>query len=316
MKQRGFFLILITGVLLGSCKDFITKKIGNDSVTILAPANNTVTTSNMITFWWEALDGADNYNIQVVKPNFASAQVLVADTNVSGTKLQLSLTPGKYQWRIQGVNGGGGSKYTLYNLTIDSTSNLSGQLVVPLGPATGYVMGGGPITFSWNPVFSADKYEIYISTNPPTDVTLTQQAYTGTFTAGYYTWKVKAINAFSISQYNVPRGFKIDLTKPAAPNTLSVTQTSSLTAVVKDIDTLKWKRPSADVAWDSIYIYSDAGLTAISGTSLLPIAKMPINTLLSAPGSSTVPYWWRVKSIDSVGNTSNFSSTGTFTLAP
>lgn len=313
MKYATFIsLAILTALTISGCKDFIAKDIANDTVTVLAPTDNTVTTSNAITFWWDALDGAESYNLQVVKPNFAAAQALIADSNVTGNKLLLNLSPGTYQWRIRATNGGGNSKYAVFNLTVDTTSNLSEQLVVPIGPAANAVRGDGAITFSWNAISSAEKYNLYINSSPEIDVTIPGTSYTSTFAPGSYSWKVKAINAFSVSQFNVARGFKIDLTSPGPPNNLSVTGTSS----TKVADSLKWKRNAGDVSFDSLFIYEDVSLVSLNTATIANLSKIQIGELLSAPSSSYTPYWWRVKSVDSVGNRSVISATSTFTLTP
>jgi hypothetical protein len=313
MKPVTYFSTVMFALLvICSCKDFVNRKITNDNITVLLPSNNTVTTSNAITFWWQKLDGADNYNIQIVKPNFAAAQEFIADTTVTGTRFQLSLAPGIYQWRIRGNNGGGSTQFTTFNLTIDTTSDLGSLLVVPIGPAPGFVNGAGAVTFSWNAIAAAEKYNLYINSNPVVDVIITSTSFTSTFSPNTYTWKVKAMNAFSVSQFNVPRSFKIDLTGPGIPNNLAVSGSLN----TKVTDTLKWKRNGADVSFDSLYIYEDSGMSSVNTAAIVNTTKVTIGTFLSAPSSSFTPYWWRIKSIDSVGNRSNFSALTAFTLTP
>ena len=299
-------------------KDFIVKDIKDKTLTVNAPADNTLTSSNSITFWWEELDGAEKYNLQIVKPNFSAIQQLVTDTNVTGNKLTLSLTPGIYQWRIRGVNNGGNTAYQVYNLKIDSTTNLSSQIVVSTAPASGMVTANKTFTFSWNPVYAADKYEIQVLNGPAIviDTTTANTTYIRTIsttTTGNFSWKVKAINNTSVSQYNTPRTFKIDLTKPGAPISLMHTNGSN---PPHQYDTLKWTRfsTSTDIDYDSLYIYSDVTLTSIFTSTMIANKKIRISDLV--PTMPPAPYWWRLKSVDSVGNASLFSATSSFTLIP
>ncbi len=315
MTAARFFILLLFAGLITSCKDFVSKKITDSTVTVLAPADSTITTTNAITFWWMDLEGADNYNIQIVNPSFAAVQILVADTNVTGTKFQMSLSPGKYQWRIRGQNGGGNSKFNVFNLTIDTTTNLSAQLVVPIGPTSALVSGNSSITFSWNPIASAKKYNLVVSTSSSVgvDVILNTTSYTSTFSPGDYTWKVKALNDFSLSQFNTPKSFKIDQSAPTPPNSLA---TSNLfTSNTKVADTLKWQRTATDVNYDSLYIYSDAAFTSLNTSTVLTSVKLQLVNLFSVP-TQTAAYWWRLKSVDSVGNRSSYSSSAAFTLTP
>jgi hypothetical protein len=102
MKKPVYITSAFLLILFFACrKDFIVENIESKTLTINAPADNLATTVNVVTFWWEPLDVAEKYNLQVVKPNFQSVASLVADTNVTGTKLNLTLQPGTYQWRIK-----------------------------------------------------------------------------------------------------------------------------------------------------------------------------------------------------------------------
>src|SRR6185369_6148207 len=92
-------LLLISFFL--SCDDFIEKDISKKNVMILSPPDGYVTNSLTQTFWWQEIDGAEQYNLQVVRPNFSSVQQLVLDTTTSGNKFNYSFLPGIYQWRIR-----------------------------------------------------------------------------------------------------------------------------------------------------------------------------------------------------------------------
>jgi hypothetical protein len=302
-------------------KDFIVKNIKNELVTIIAPADNTKTPSNSITFWWEELEGAEKYNLQIVKPSFSGIQSLLVDSNITGTKFKYSLQPGSYQWRIKAINNGGSTQYTIYNLVIDTTSNLSTQLVIPIAPATGSITNSKFISFSWNNLSSATNYEIMIekvtgtSTVVIKDTTTTNSFYNITLaTEGNYQWKLKAFNSFSISQFNTLQTFTIDLTAPGNPTLLSPTNAS----MIKDTIYLKWTRASVTntitgTRYDSVYVYNDSSLSSIASYSKVYDTKIKIQNL-AIPLSVSSNYWWRVKSVDSVENRSGFSNSLKFRL--
>lgn len=311
-------IYLSVAIFLFACqKDFVVKDIKDKTLTVNAPADNTSTSNNSITFWWEELDGAEKYNLQIVKPNFNAIQQLVMDTNVAGNKLTVSLSPGIYQWRIKGVNNGGSTPYQVFSLKIDTTNNLASQTVISISPTSGMVTKNKTLTFLWNALVAADKYEIQIlnGTAILVDTTTNNTSYTRTIpttTTGNFSWKVKALNSTSVSQYNTPRTFKIDLSNPGVPYSLFPVNNS----IVHLSDTLKWTRfaTTTDVSYDSLYVYSDVGLAAIYTAASVPNKKVKIGDLI--PVLTNAPYWWRVKSIDSVGNVSVFSATTTFTLVP
>ncbi|MDP1801735.1 MAG: fibronectin type III domain-containing protein [Bacteroidota bacterium] len=309
-------------IFISCSKDFIVKDIKNDYVTILAPANNVTTPNNTVTFWWEKLDGAQKYNVQIVKPTFLSVQQFIADTNVTGTKFILSLTPGTYQWRIRAVNNGGNSQYTTYNLTIDTSSNLSSQLVVAITPIDGYLTGTNAVSFSWNAIASADKYEIQILNSTSTtikDTITTNTTYHSSFADGKYTWKVKALNDYSISQYNTPLSYTVDLTAPVS----SILSYPANGSNVKDTISLKWTRvitnSTLDTKYDSLFVAFDSLFTNVASKMRIGTTSIKVNQLnpsLSVSSTTFPYYYWRVRSVDSVGNRSSFSNQFKFKLLP
>ncbi|MEO6303099.1 MAG: hypothetical protein ABIP51_07985 [Bacteroidia bacterium] len=325
MKKLIFVSLFL--IVLYSCrKDFVVEDIKNKTITVNAPADNLVTSINLVTFWWEPVDGAEKYNVQVVKPSFASVAQLIADTNITGTKLNLSLNPGIYQWRIKATNAGGATAFQTYSLKIDSTTNLTNQLVVPISPLTGLVTANKTFTFSWNSLSSASSYSVELTLNNAvinySITTATSYAYTFTLaSAANYTvsWRVKALNATSVSQYNTPQTFTIDLKAPSAVSTPTYPTSNPF---VKDTFDLRWTRNGApDAQYDSLFIYTDASFnnlvrtTTVSATSIKINAISPASPLAAGTSSaSPIPYWWRLKSIDGVGNATNFSSSLNFQL--
>lgn len=317
MNKPKVISILIFCIAVISCtKDFIVKDIKNENVTIIAPGNNLVTSSNAITFWWEELDGAENYNIQIVKPSFTSLVQLVVDTNITGDKFNYILSPGNYQWRIKAKNAGGSTAYTTYNLTIDTTSNLSNQLVVTTNPVNNYLTSLTSVNFSWNSLAAANQYQIQIMNSTSTiikDTTTTNTSYYwSNASGGSFTWKVRALNGFSISQYNSAQNFTIDINPP----TVSVLSSPIHGSFIKDTLDLKWTRSSIDTRYDSLYISIDSSFTSVISTSRVYATKLKINALSPNIPVSANYYWWRVRSIDSVGNKSGYSNQLKFKLIP
>lgn len=314
--------LLLLFLIVSCTKDFVVKDIKKSQVSVIAPANNLKTSQNAITFWWDALDGADSYNLQLVTPSFASVQQLVADTNVTGTKFTVTLQPGNYQWRIKGVNNGGSSQYTIYSLTIDTTSNLSSQLIIPINPVSNYLTGSKSISFSWNANPSATNYEVVIQQISGTatvtlkDTTTANTGFTTSFaTEGAYQWKIRAYNTSSISQYDTPTTFTIDLTAPGNPSLLSPSHGS----IVKDTIYLKWTRASSTstvtgTRYDSVYVYNDSTLSSLATSAQVYDTKYKIANFSPSLSPVSTYYWWRVKSVDSVGNRSGFSNSFKFRL--
>lgn len=300
--------------LISCTKDFIVKDIKNETVNIIAPADGLNTPNNSITFWWEELDGAEKYNLQIVKPSFNSVQQLLVDTNIIGTKYTHVFTPGTYQWRIKAVNAGGSTAYFTRTLVIDTTSNLTLVSVGLIAPANNSVTANNNLIFSWNPLNAADYYELTLTNAITSSITVipniinTSYSYSFAVAQGdeeTYHWSVKAFNNLTGTQTinNTIRTFKIDYKAPFLPSILSP-NTYSLN--VRDTTYLVWNRNSGstDIEYDVISISSDSTFSSVLGTQNVSSGnQIRINAIYSYTGTAT-PVWWRVSSVDSVGNTS------------
>src|SRR5258705_9410550 len=122
IKNLPWLAIIFFGFI--SCEDFIEKDISGKHVSILAPADGYISNSLTITFWWNELEGAEQYKLQIVKPNFAAIQDIIADTTLTDTRFTTTFAPGTYQWRIKAMNNGGDSDYSTRTFTVDSSGNL------------------------------------------------------------------------------------------------------------------------------------------------------------------------------------------------
>lgn len=114
-------IILFFVICCCSCEQLIeVEDISNEAVTILAPANNIALDTTSVNFSWQALEFAEDYHLQVAKPNFDTAQEIVLDTIVGSTSFSKTLLSNTYQWRIKAKNFGYETQYTTQNLTIEN----------------------------------------------------------------------------------------------------------------------------------------------------------------------------------------------------
>ena len=107
MKPLSYLIAILlfaTG-LLSACTDIIEPSVTKQIVTLEAPASGYQSANYTINFWWNAVDHALTYHLQVVTPNFAAPGSLVLDTIVSTYKFSYTLSPGAYQWRVMAENG-------------------------------------------------------------------------------------------------------------------------------------------------------------------------------------------------------------------
>lgn len=318
MKKTAYITSLIIITFLMACKkDFIVENIDNKTMTVNAPANNLITTLNLITFWWEPVDGAEKYNLQIVKPAFGKVAQVIADTNVTNTKFNFSLQPGMYQWRIKATNAGHATAFQTFNLRIDSTTNLAAQFVNMLSPASGNVTGNKVVTFNWSSLIAASKYRLQINNGSVKDSVLTGTSLTYILPAAAnattaYTWNVKAINSTSESQFNATAyTFTVDLKPPTSPGLTRPMHGISVT----DTAMLVWYRNGTDVQYDSIYVADDSTFANVR-QYIADQPKVQLSDLQLNPNAPGIFYWWRIRSFDAVGNRSSFSGKLKFKLVP
>src|ERR1035437_411044 len=309
MKNKFKFALLagVASSIIYSCQDFIAVNLGKKSVTILAPANNTVSSSYTQLFKWEDLKGADSYQLQIVKPNFTTIAQFILDTTIHGTQFSYTLQPGAYQWRVRAKNNSSNTDYVVLNLTVDTTLNLASQKVPLSSPIDNYYSNTMTNTFNWFTLPYANSYvfEVLsagspISIQPSTTTTLNY-----TFTAeGAYQWRVYAQNNFGNSSYNTWT-VNIDITAPPTPTPVfPVFDTITANPVP-----LKWTCSGTGFAT------TDSTHLQISTDSTFSVVTTKDTTIANTTSPTTYNvytaivgtyYFWKVQAMDRAGNKSAY----------
>lgn len=181
-------------------------------VELLAPADDLETMTNNITFWWEALDEAVSYRLQIVSPDFSSPELMILDTEITSNSFTTSLDIGQYEWRVRAKNAEGQTtSYSSRNINIasDNSNSIENIRVTLLAPANEMETMTKTITFWWEDIENADSY-IFQLVSPDFQDTefliaeeeLTDNQITLTLEAGNYQWRVKALNSESETRYS------------------------------------------------------------------------------------------------------------------
>ena len=295
-----------------SCDDIIEKDISNKTIQINSPADGLQSEKSSITFWWEDDTDFDAYQIQIVEGRFDSVVNFIMDSNFVFNRFTYAFNPGSYQWRIRGFNGVSSTNFFTRSFKVDSTSNLAQTSVNIISPKGGTVFNTNKLTFRWDPVFSADNYIIevveynwqtgnvfYRDTISNTSIVLED-----TLQSIVYAWGIKAVNANSETQFSV-ENFEIDREAPSVPILNSPSNQTNV-GLQGPLVNFRWTSGNdSNFSHDSIYIYSNPSLTLIESSAEV-INGMHTDSLASGT------YYWRVKSIDHLGNKSNFSTEWTF----
>lgn len=311
-SKRLYFAAILISIIAFSCEDIFEKDLAKEQVSILAPGNNYQTTTLTQTFWWEDIKDAINYNLQVVSPSFSSIQQLVLDTNITDNLFTYTLQPGQYQWRVKAMNGSSSTAYVTYSLTIDTTSDLSNQVVLLEQPANNSYANTLNNTFTWSGLSNATFYNLQMaytsfafSSNIFLDTMVTDNNFNYSFVRdSTYQWRVRALNSTGASLFSNPYNLTVDVTAPNAPTLLLPEHLDTITAPF----TMYWDRGnvSGSPVSDSLYIYSDSLTTLINS----------FHTTVTNHGDSLGigNYFWRVRSQDAAGNIGPYSATGKFTI--
>ncbi|OFY66099.1 MAG: hypothetical protein A3H98_11900 [Bacteroidetes bacterium RIFCSPLOWO2_02_FULL_36_8] len=286
--------------------------IENKSVNILSPPENYESASSQVTFWWETLDFAVNYEIQIVTGNFDNIQKVILDTLVSKNKFNYALSNGTYQWRIRAVNGSSKTVYFVQNLKVNSPAILTDIQILMTTPPLNYITNAKIIYFEWENIPGAAQYRFQIKdTNlqfAVRDTLLTVTNFRDTLEEGTYTWRVKAVNDSSETGY-FSRELTIDVTPPSAPVLLSPGEDAYLSSPV----TLVWKVDPTSVK-DSVLIMKDS----LNSNFIVPYLTESTSVTFTPDSAwlikDTTAFVWKVKSMDKAGNPSGFSSVRGFYL--
>jgi hypothetical protein len=114
MKNKYSLLIIFFSIICFSlsCIDIFEADLSSSAVDLIAPADSLTTISNSQRFWWNNVEGALWYELQVARPSFSEVSELNLDTLIEKNNFQFSLQPGVYHWRVRAYNGSSTTGYT------------------------------------------------------------------------------------------------------------------------------------------------------------------------------------------------------------
>lgn len=268
----------------------------------MAPSEGAESNKYQVGFWWEPVQDALYYRVQVAIPDFTSTVSLVQDTLIEGkNRFEMTLEPGSYQWRIRAENGSSSTKYVSAKFIIHESS-LNDQTLPIVSPSASYLSNLPVVTIQWDKLFGAADYMLQIDTGnfEKEGALVYNQELSGNqlkFTfpkEATYRWRVRAQNATGSSKWSEIREMTFDKTPPGVTTPVSPAKGVEVNAPVK----ISWTSVPAAKRY-KLFLYRSDGTTAYS--SSFPVTTSS-NTYSFNAGQQGEQIFWNVVSVDEAGN--------------
>jgi hypothetical protein len=308
IKTSNLFTILIICfiILCSACKDFIEPSLSHRNLQPEAPADNFKTTNYTVKFWWDEMEDALYYRLQIASPGFDSVKELIIDTLVKVNNFKISIEPGVYQYRIRAENGSSNSEFSSpRNFTVIS-STLSDQTVELISPINNSLTNQSSILFRWAALYGADKYRVQIDTSnfvnntgSVTDQLIPAQQLTFKLPNDRnFQWRVRGENSNENSKWSVINAVTLDATPPQA---VTLTSPENNATVSKPV-VLQWQ-PVKGASGYKLYVYKNNTISLYNDSFPLSVKSTSYSINI---GSSGEHIYWEVTAVDAIGNESDF----------
>ncbi len=308
MKKKNYIWVFICLFTLYACEEggvLFETDISDENVNLISPGDGVQVPAATIRFDWQSLEDAEQYEIQIAKPDFQNTvQLIVNEIIDSITQYEFELPVDSYEWRVKAINSGYETEYTTSKFEVVPIQNFSDNTVRLIAPADNSITNIATQTLEWEAVTGATLYRTQIleGSTAISEETTTSTSLNTTFNEGEFTWQVRAENGSENTLYS-SRNILIDLT---APNTPDLSLPGDNTVLLDNNVSFEWTRKlvAGSTESDSIYVYRDASL---SDLVVKDVATSPYELSLDND-----TYYWRVQAFDEAGNEGNSSKTRTF----
>jgi len=242
--------------------------------------------------------------MQVVEGRFDSVINFLLDSNIADIEFQFTLAPGRYQWRVRGVNSVSATDFATYNVFIDSSLILTNQRVILTDPLDLSNTNSTSVTLRWKELLNAEDYLVEVRQGDfTTGATvfgperITSNSINITLPEGSLQWGIQANNSVSNSSTAFfIRTLVIDTTKPLAPTLIFPLAGATLG---DSTNTFTWQQATdtGTELVDRISFYEDQNATTLIRTLNANGTAMHNDSL----GIGT--FFWAIESVDAAGNT-------------
>ena len=310
----GIWLCLLTVLSsLSSCSEFIEPSISDDQVILHSPAAGFETNKYSQSFWWEEVENARTYRLQVVSPSFDNVGFLALDTLISSNKFNFTLEPGVYQWRVRAENSGSETAWVSRTFTIHESS-ITAQQVQIIGPGATLITNQASLNFRWYSLYGANKYRLQIDTNDFADEATMVYNSAGAATEltvpftreKVYKWRLRAENDTTESKWSAVRTFTYDHTPPVKVNLNAPDNNGMVTSPVA----LSWIAVSGAKNYQLV-IYKTDPSNPYNNTFPLTLTGTSYSFTAGQPGETLN---WKVRAVDEAGNLGEYSERRSFII--
>lgn len=302
IKSVSLLIIALFMSCLFGCSMFFEEDIEDDIIVIVAPANDLKTEILTHTFWWELIDGTEDYRLQIVSPSFSGAEMIILDSLVTGDKFEVTFQPGIYEWRIRGENSAYHTEWSYATLTVFESDDLTRQKNQLKNPLENSFSKMEQLEFLWDIMPNAETYEFRLYKDNWDEslildsVGISDNSVILELDENEFWWGVRAMNSISATSFS-SRRIVVDRTPPGKP----VPESPANNATLSD-STVVFKWNSNDPLWnivmDSLFIYEERS----NQTSLLFHKELYSEKTATVKLFRGKEYSWYVKSIDKAGN--------------
>lgn len=173
-------------------------------------------TSESVTVTWNAVSGADRYEVMFNNKIYSTETPSVTITGLTANT--------SYTYRVRAKNTGGTSSYSA-SQTVKTLEKIPETPVNVRATSTSYT-----ITVMWNSTPWASSYDVFIG-GTTYNTTGTYFTKTGLSASSSYTYQVRAKNSAGTSAYSQALTIKTLMAPPATPSNVTATSTTNSVAV-------------------------------------------------------------------------------------
>jgi len=179
-----------------------------------SPANDATVPGTSVTFKWNAVTGATNYNVRI----YTEAGAIALDQwvgNILSHTVNSFANKGKaFSWRVRARNSSGLGPFSAKRTFINGTTSAVPSAPALMSPANGGYAPGTSVTFKWQAVTGATNYNVRIYTETGAIaldqwvgniLSHTVNGFSNTGKA--FSWRVRARNSSGLGPFSAKRTF-------------------------------------------------------------------------------------------------------------